>query len=533
MGAQLLLTLMTTEINFAIMDYDIINPMDHQYVSTELEMLGLALPPQPMGHILLNRERGIDSQMPLLYDFSELAFAAGGPQSQEPDNMQYALAPQSPGPNFHHWSETESIGSHSTGSSLESGTVLDQRLSGFAAAMPAGLGICEPHSLLYSSEPVSQASVSPPWDAEQQLGDDIDSKAYLEESMPSIVSPPLYTPYGKPQTPQSEDCAMSQAGEDSLDDITGPSTPDDCPTDGAADDSDYLPGCTRKCKSSSVPKGLRNNRTSFRIHKSPRTSNRRQGRTRTSPSLPSLAPTDLDISGTGTTEVHHFTCPLTPYGCTSHFKSKNEWKRHVFSLHIAIGFWRCRYCADPGRPNIFYRKDLFTAHLTRMHFKPTPSPDSSSQDTTKSSGRSNKAKGWTSGKNGRNGKSEERDEALTRRLEATCERCWVDVRDAPMTCKCVICLREYIGPRACDEWLEHVGQHLLDFSRRGYPEFVVWEQDRVLASWLLNERLLESEYPGKPGPLRLADREIADTEALEHRGAIHDDELDGEGEVDD
>ncbi|KAL8946990.1 MAG: hypothetical protein Q9222_006680, partial [Ikaeria aurantiellina] len=105
-----------------------------------------------------------------------------------------------------------------------------------------------------------------------------------------------------------------------------------------------------------------------------------------------------------------FTCSFRIYGCTSTFGSKNEWKRHVSSIHLCLG----RYCCDFGHPNTpslpssnsdstsrsrssnnnnsssttsnnnansnqgcdyrSNRKDLFTQHLHRMHRPATTAP---------------------------------------------------------------------------------------------------------------------------------------------------------------
>ncbi|EZF70942.1 hypothetical protein H105_06858 [Trichophyton soudanense CBS 452.61] len=45
-----------------------------------------------------------------------------------------------------------------------------------------------------------------------------------------------------------------------------------------------------------------------------------------------------------------FTCVFAPYGCTSSFASKNEWKRHVLSQHLQLGFYRCDQCLN--RPTL-------------------------------------------------------------------------------------------------------------------------------------------------------------------------------------
>jgi len=95
--------------------------------------------------------------------------------------------------------------------------------------------------------------------------------------------------------------------------------------------------------------------------------------------------------------LRSFNCVFDFAGCNSTFGSKNEWKRHVRTQHLLLHYWICTECISTGqqppppppgksqreKPNgsIFNRKDLFTAHLKRMHAPPDvkdqlPSPKS-------------------------------------------------------------------------------------------------------------------------------------------------------------
>lgn len=102
------------------------------------------------------------------------------------------------------------------------------------------------------------------------------------------------------------------------------------------------------------------------------------------------------------TKGHVFVCSFSRYGCASTFASKNEWKRHIASQHVQLGFFRCdvgncngghkpnnkmtststlNHHDQPGhQTNDFNRKDLFTQHQRRMHApwvlagRPTPPP---------------------------------------------------------------------------------------------------------------------------------------------------------------
>ncbi|KAM3464525.1 hypothetical protein MY5147_000428 [Beauveria neobassiana] len=82
-------------------------------------------------------------------------------------------------------------------------------------------------------------------------------------------------------------------------------------------------------------------------------------------------------------------CVFHYAGCTSRFASKNEWKRHVASQHLALRYWICtegacgqtrgpstrsRAASLPAFGSIFNRKDLYTQHIRRMHLIPEGSP---------------------------------------------------------------------------------------------------------------------------------------------------------------
>ena len=146
-----------------------------------------------------------------------------------------------------------------------------------------------------------------------------------------------------------------------------------------------------------------------------------------------------------------FTCPLTPYSCPKTFTSKNEWKRHVLTQHLLLGFWRCDLCPDAAaRPNDFNRKDLFVQHLRRMHC------------------------------GDRRGSASVFDEGsfigetTEQALERVRRRCWIQLRKAPRKLACCFCNKSFESQDASNtdadqerergcavDWLEHVGRHLV------------------------------------------------------------------------
>jgi len=196
-----------------------------------------------------------------------------------------------------------------------------------------------------------------------------------------------------------------------------------------------------------------------------------------------------------------FSCPLTPYGCHKTFASKNEWKRHITSQHICLGFWRCDLCPDmTTSPNDFNRKDLFTQHLRRMHSQPLGHRDAcrpeADRDITIKPDYDRRL----------NRKPETFDDALEDAMEDTRARCWVPVRELPVKMSCVFCGKCFTKKGSFEQWLEHVGHHIAvpahklrqsamkhkDDENGLKHDHVEWEKDGVLREWLLSEGLLET-----------------------------------------
>ncbi|KAK4939907.1 hypothetical protein LTR10_019866 [Elasticomyces elasticus] len=150
-----------------------------------------------------------------------------------------------------------------------------------------------------------------------------------------------------------------------------------------------------------------------------------------------------------------FPCTFHHYGCIATFASKNEWKRHVASQHLQLGFFRCDMgsCSQDdvrGQQrgcNDFNRKDLFTQHCRRMH-APWVEQKKNEKDVTK-----------------------KEKEAFEKQLDNIRARCWVDSRDAPVRSACGFCRREFVDGEnsgsvsAWDQRMEHVGRH---FEREGF-----------------------------------------------------------------
>jgi hypothetical protein len=175
-----------------------------------------------------------------------------------------------------------------------------------------------------------------------------------------------------------------------------------------------------------------------------------------------------------------FPCPLAAYGCQSTFTSKNEWKRHVSTQHIKLGFWRCDMCSPTDPHNIVYndfnRKDLFTQHLRRMHamhpFSLAVQPAAASLPNA-------------------SGQMIISEEAIL----AHQERCYQQLRSNPPRSGCLFCSRTFSGEGGWEERMEHVGAHFEQERKRGGkltgPED--WREDTTLQQWLEQEGLIEQE----------------------------------------
>jgi hypothetical protein len=204
--------------------------------------------------------------------------------------------------------------------------------------------------------------------------------------------------------------------------------------------------------------------------------------------------------------VRPFPCPLAIYGCAATFATKNEWKRHISTQHIKLGFWRCDLC-PPSQDaqltstyyNDFNRKDLFTQHLRRMHTahgvnsthatsKGKPSQASAGADHGADvNGKADGAK-FAADENGIPPVSEET-------MPVHQERCFRKIRDPPPQSNCLFCTRTFHGYGAWNERLEHVGLHFEKegFGSRGKD---TWNRDPVLEAWLEREGMIEKDAAG-------------------------------------
>ncbi|KAL1635539.1 hypothetical protein SLS56_001590 [Neofusicoccum ribis] len=218
-----------------------------------------------------------------------------------------------------------------------------------------------------------------------------------------------------------------------------------------------------------------------------------------------------------------FPCPFAGYSCQATFASKNEWKRHVSTQHIRLGFWRCSLCPsslDDGATisfNDFNRKDLFAQHLRRMHMTPSSS----------------------AGTKGARSLSATKDAPVTEENMADFQKkCYQKLRDPPPHSSCLFCTRAFDGPGSWFERLEHVGRH---FEKDRKPGAGVdtkvygierWREDRALERWLCKEGLIEQDGRGE---WQLGDgapkKVVVDHDEIVVR--VSEDDVDGDSSSDD
>ncbi|KAF2253024.1 hypothetical protein BU26DRAFT_213249 [Trematosphaeria pertusa] len=256
------------------------------------------------------------------------------------------------------------------------------------------------------------------------------------------------------------------------------------PSEEDSSDQEYTPNrqSRRRQSSASSGSGQRSQRRRNHGRKSSTTStpaqtnrvSKRAGRGNASLSA-SKASSEVQANGDA---QRHFPCPLANYGCQSTFSSKNEWKRHVSTQHVKLGFWRCDLCAETVDPhdertvyhNDFNRKDLFTQHLRRMHAAP-PNQSARSQ----------------------------REYPVTEEnIGEHQSRCYQKLRDAPPQSRCLFCDETFSGPSSWENRIEHVGRHLekdrkAGLKLQGIPD---WNADKTLEQWLIAEGLVEVDRSG-------------------------------------
>lgn len=253
------------------------------------------------------------------------------------------------------------------------------------------------------------------------------------------------------------------------------------------------------------------------------------------------------------TETRPYPCPLAPYGCTSTFRSKNEWKRHVSTQHVKLSVYRCPLCPSNASAaekqqqagsgvtlsTDFNRKDLFTQHVRRMHmnyiwpeFHDTSIQNDPLLNEARRANQESQAEKQSSG----GGKVPliKLSDAAEKKLAELVVKGHVELRKAPSSCICPLCplpshlvgdaedshdhkaslsstsseagsrrLRTFSGSSAWENRMEHMATaHLLPAKRPpnaavvAVPPPTQWARDEELEEWLLEEGLAEVNEQG-------------------------------------
>ncbi|KAL0632065.1 hypothetical protein Q9L58_009049 [Maublancomyces gigas] len=163
-----------------------------------------------------------------------------------------------------------------------------------------------------------------------------------------------------------------------------------------------------------------------------------------------------------TQHTRPFLCTFYFANCAQTFGSKNEWKRHVFSQHLQLYYWRCDHVDCAARKAFFNRKDLFGQHLKRMHGPGASTAKNSPQ-----------MKDW-----------------LGQEIPRIQERCRKVRRSPPDWSKCGYCSKEFKGEGSWDLRMEHVGKH---YEKNNYKSIdpKAWVMDEGLVEWAIGVGIVE------------------------------------------
>jgi hypothetical protein len=234
-----------------------------------------------------------------------------------------------------------------------------------------------------------------------------------------------------------------------------------------------------------------------------------------------------------------FICVLHFAGCKSTFASKNEWKRHVLTQHVALFYWHCTEgtCGGPSHAspsstssssnfksnnrnipntythtlssplpattsstpsppthgNVFNRKDLYTQHLRRMHAKPSTKKALKAHAAAMRS--STKRPTASSSSSSRPTELEliiSKWEDHVRKSQSAAKTERVNL-PTYMRCPAANCGVDFHGKTAWDDRMEHVAKHLESGDRK-----VVFggDGDGTLMAWLAGEGLGVVERDG-------------------------------------
>lgn len=219
-----------------------------------------------------------------------------------------------------------------------------------------------------------------------------------------------------------------------------------------------------------------------------------------------------------------FICSFARYGCASTFGSKNEWKRHIASQHLQLGFYRCdlgrcntaghhlEHPSDNVEPHTDSMLAQTTTHkpaISSTHFSPSSSsfppsfPLSIKSHSDASTGQEAEATArqsifnrkdlftqhlrrmhapWLQ-RGARHGSPEE-EVAFEQQLGDVCARCLQSQRQPPPQSQCGFCDEKFTN---WDARMDHVGRH---FEIGGAVKRHIETEDLALRQWAVDEGII-------------------------------------------
>ncbi|KAF2150310.1 hypothetical protein K461DRAFT_280339 [Myriangium duriaei CBS 260.36] len=197
----------------------------------------------------------------------------------------------------------------------------------------------------------------------------------------------------------------------------------------------------------------------------------------------------------GDTITPRFPCPLAPYGCRTSFGNKKTWKRHLLMRHLKFDIWRCDRCKKGEGVDErfeFSRKDLYVQHLRRLHSKKPRNKPDRKPGRGPGQDRGHDDPSSSSGCDDTDTDQGEATTLTTVEINTAAKRCHKKLRTPPEQSSCIFCNSTFHGRGSWSECIEHIGQHFVDFQRRGRaaPPLEDWRIDLVFHAWLKREHII-------------------------------------------
>ncbi|EPE04923.1 zinc c2h2 finger domain containing protein [Ophiostoma piceae UAMH 11346] len=204
-------------------------------------------------------------------------------------------------------------------------------------------------------------------------------------------------------------------------------------------------------------------------------------------------PTQKDLDRHVKSKHGQYPCLLNfTGGCDKFFHKKNEWKRHCLTQHIVESYYTCPEEACQGKSDAFFlRKDLFKAHLDRLHtsddvrkeHKDRQAADKARRGMLAASGPKQRKKSSAATKGRNHAKTntampfqsirfsqEYEDTYKKHRAVVKGGLRWRVKLPEKITCEAPDCGQVFDTKDAFNKYMEHVGKHLERIASGGGPD---------------------------------------------------------------